>query len=281
MTRAPLRPSGPTLGWRWGALGALVGVAAALLLWAPASWLARAVANATEQRLLLADARGTLWNGSAVVVLTGGDGSRDASALPGRLQWQLAPAAAGLTLTARHACCIADELSLHVVPGWSRLRLELLPPRAPGAAVGHWPAAWLAGLGTPWNTLQPSGTLHVSSPGLQFERVQGRWLFSGRADIDLAAMASRVSTLDVLGSYRVTLAGGRAGAEPAQILLSTTSGALLLQGSGSMGFGAGGAGARLRFQGHASAAAGYEAVLANLLNIIGRRQGAVAVISIG
>ena len=65
----------------------------------PAAWLAGAVAPATDQRLLLADARGTLWSGSAVAVLTGGPDSRDASALPGRLEWTLAPRGLGLELT--------------------------------------------------------------------------------------------------------------------------------------------------------------------------------------
>jgi general secretion pathway protein N len=38
---------------------------------------------------------------------------------------------------------------------------------------------------------------------------------------------------------------------------------------------------KFRFSGQASAAAGAEAALNNLLNIIGRRQGARSVISIG
>jgi general secretion pathway protein N len=38
---------------------------------------------------------------------------------------------------------------------------------------------------------------------------------------------------------------------------------------------------RLRFRGQASATPEAEAALANLLNIIGRRQGAVSLISIG
>src|SRR5688500_13312246 len=169
----------------WGLLGALGGAVLALAAFAPAAWLAGAVASASGERLVLADARGTLWRGSAIVVLTGGAGSRDASALPGRLQWALGLDGAALALRARHACCIADELRLRVVPGWTRLRLELAPPATAGGAsptIGHWPAAWLAGLGTPWNTLQPSGTLLFSSPGLRLEQVQGRWHFSGRAD---------------------------------------------------------------------------------------------------
>lgn len=274
-----------------GLIGALCGAVLALAVFAPAAWLARAVASATDERLLLADARGTLWQGSAMVVLTGGAGSRDASALPGRLQWTLGLDGSALALRARHACCIADELRLRLVPGLARLRIELLAPAgaatagAAGRTIGHWPASWLVGLGTPWNTLQPSGTLLFSSPGLQLEQVQGRWLFSGRADFQLSEMASRVSTLAVLGSYRLSISGqgdgsgGPGAGGPASIQLSTSSGALQLQGNGSL-LGTG-TGSRLRFTGQASAAAGSEAVLSNLLNIIGRRRGAVSVITIG
>jgi len=262
----------------WAAAGVTVGALVAIVVQAPAAWLAAAVAGATEQQLQLADARGTVWAGSAVAVLTGGAGSRDASALPGRLQWQLGFDGGALALRASHACCLNGELRLRWMPGWSRTRVELQP--APGPAgqpswVGQWPAAWLVGLGTPWNTLQPSGSIRLSSAGMAADSVQGRWHFSGRAEIDLESMASRISTLDELGSYRLVLEGDAAGGDAAKVELSTVHGALQLSGSGQW------AASKLHFRGQASAAAGSEAVLNNLLNIIGQRQGALSVISIG
>jgi len=249
-----------------------MGSVVALAAFAPAAWLAAGVASATGQRLQLADARGTVWSGSAVAVLTGGEGSRDASALPGRLSWSLSWQGLGLSVGLRQACCINGELRLAVQPGWSRLRLDL--PATQGA-VGQWPAAWLTGLGTPWNTLQPTGSMQFSSPGLSLESVQGRWRFNGRAELELQGMASRVSTLDVLGSYRLSLAHDPGGADAATLSLSTLNGALLLSGNGQW------VASRWRFLGQASAAPGSETVLNNLLNIIGRRQGALSVISIG
>jgi len=59
-------------------LGALVGLVSALVLFAPARWLAGAIEKATGGHLLLAEARGTVWNGSAQLSLTGGAGSTDA-----------------------------------------------------------------------------------------------------------------------------------------------------------------------------------------------------------
>ncbi|KPF50257.1 general secretion pathway protein GspN [beta proteobacterium AAP121] len=273
---------------RWAAAGAATGAVVALVAFAPAAWLAGALATASGQRLLLADARGTVWNGNAVLVLTGGEGSRDASALPDRLHWRLRPAGAGFTLYARQSCCLNGEQPLRVVFGLGRVRLELpaadvsasaAPQVGPGPTLGQWPAAWLTGLGTPWNTLKPTGTLQLSSPGLVLEQVQGRWRFSGRLDLTLATLASRLSTLDSLGSYRLTLSGDAAGDQPSRLQLLTTEGALQLSGSGEL-LGSGAA-SRLRFRGQASAASGFEAALGNLLNIIGRRQGASSVISIG
>ena len=273
---------------RWALAGVATGSVVAVVAFAPAAWLADALGSATDQRLQLADARGTVWDGSAVVVLTGGVDSRDASALPGRLQWRLGLDGAALAMRARQACCLNGEVLLRVVPGLGRVRIEL--PAAVTVAgavatagtvgtVGQWPASWLMGLGTPWNTLQPSGTLQLSSPGLMLEWVQGRWRFSGRAELTLASLASRLSTLDTLGSYRLTLSGDAARGEAATVQLSTTAGPLQLSGTGQI-LGPGAA-SRLRFTGQASAAAGSEAVLGNLLNIIGRRRGAFSVISIG
>lgn len=261
----------------WAGLGAAAGLALAAVVWAPAAWLGAVLADATGDRLVLADARGTVWDGSAVLLLTGGPGSRDASALPGRLQWRLGLDGAALMLRARQDCCLNGEVALRVTPGLGRMSLQL--PAAPGP-LGRWPASWLVGLGTPWNTLQPSGTLAVSAPGgIALEQVQGRWRFSGGAQFELLSIASRLSTLDALGSYRLTLQGQASGNEATTLTLATLDGALLLSGSGQMLGGS--AGSRLRFNGEASAAPGSEAALANLLNIIGRRRGPVSVISIG
>ena len=257
---------------RWAVAGGVLGLAGGLLAFAPAAWLAGAIASATHQHLLLADARGTLWSGSAVVVLTGGPGSRDASALPGRLDWTIGIKGLGLELRGRQACCRNGTAALQVKPGCGRVTMALAP--SPGW-VGQWPTAWLGGLGTPWNTMQMGGSLRLASPGLSVESVQGRWRLAGRADLDLLDVSSRVSTLETLGSYRLNIAADPSGSGASQLTLSTQQGALQLSGNGTMGPGG------VRFRGEARAAPGEEAPLANLLNIIGRRDGARSVISIG
>jgi general secretion pathway protein N len=261
---------------RWALAGSVLGGLLAVLAFAPAAWLARSVASASGERLLLTEARGTVWSGSAVLVLTGGPESRDASALPGRLHWALHWRGLALELRARQACCLSGDLVLRLQPGLGRLQATLLPPEASaGGIVGQWPALWLTGLGTPWNTLELGGTLRLSSPGLSLEWVQGRTRFSGEAVLDLNGASSRVVTLETLGNYRVTVRGDAQSGDASTITLATLGGELLLSGQGQW------AGGRVRFRGNAQAAPGSESVLSNLLNIIGRRQGALSVISIG
>jgi general secretion pathway protein N len=262
-----------TSAHRWGAAGAVLGTLIALVAFIPAGWLAGAVATASAQRVLLTDARGTLWRGSALLVLTGGVGSRDATALPDRLEWRLGLSGLKPELRLRQACCLRGEVRALVSPGWGRVAVQVLPDQ--GTTIGQWPAALLAGLGTPWNTMQMGGTLRLTSPGMTIESVQGRMRFSGDAALDIAHVSSRVSTLDTLGSYRLTLRGDAASGDGARMELITVDGALRLSGNGQW------AGNGLRFRGEAAAAEGSEPALNNLLNIIGRRQGARSVISIG
>ncbi len=257
---------------RWAIGGLLVGALVALVAFAPAAWLARAVASATGQRLLLADARGTVWAGSAVLVLTGGPESRDASTLPGRLDWTVGLNGWALELRARQDCCLNGAVALRLRPGLGRMTVTLMPSQG---WTGQWPSAWLGGLGTPWNTLQLGGALRLVSPGLTLESVQGRWRVQGRADVEFVGVSSRLATLDTLGSYVLTLSGDPGQGGIAQLRLATQEGALQLSGDGTWGP------AGVRFRGEARAGAADEAALTNLLNIIGRRDGARSVISIG
>jgi len=270
-------------GVRWGWAGAISGTLVALICFAPASWLADGVSAATQQRLMLVDARGSVWSGSAAVVLTGGPGSRDAAALPGRLAWTARPRGLALEVALSQDCCLHGNVTVRWVPGFSGYTATLKPA---ADWVGQWPSAWLTGLGTPWNTLRLGGTARLLSKGLTIESVQGRWRLAGGLDVELMHASSRLSTLDTLGSYRLSVQGeplnasldgarGNASAGTAQITLSTLEGALLLSGNGSWGL------AGLRFQGEASAVDPGDTALGNLLNIIGRRDGARSVISIG
>jgi general secretion pathway protein N len=257
---------------RWSIAGALLGAAIALVAFAPASWMARTIASASNEHLLLTDSRGTVWSGSAVLVLTGGTGSRDAMALPGRLAWRVGLHGGWPQLQFEHACCLNGRVGVTVEPGLGQVDADLM---APPGWVGQWPAAWLGGLGTPFNTMQLGGAVRLISPGLTLRWVAGRWQMDGRADIEFNSVSSRLSTLDQLGSYRLSLVADPANAGTSLVTLSTVDGALQLSGTGTWNA------AGLRFRGEARSGLANDAALNNLLNIIGRRDGARSLISIG
>lgn len=257
---------------RWSVAGLVLGILICVVAFAPASWLARTVDDATEGHLLLADTRGSIWSGSALLVLTGGRDSRDSSALPGRIEWNMGFAGTSLALRMRQDCCLNGEVTLLLKPGLGTASVSV-PAGNQQGWLARWPASWLSGLGTPWNTLQLGGSVRLSAKNLKIDWAQGRWRQSGQLDLDFMNLSSRVSTVDPLGSYRFSVIGDNAGLS--RMVLSTQEGALLLSGEGSFGAG------KARFLGEANAAPDREAALNNLLNIIGRRQGARSVISIG
>lgn len=261
---------------RWALAGAVAGALAGATAFAPARWAAWALLQATEGRVVLGDAQGSLWAGQARLSLTGGTGSRDAMTLPGLLHWRLGWDTTSARVTLRHTEVAPQSVVLRWWPALSGWTLALAAgASAPGSALMEWPAAWLAALGTPWNTVQPSGHLRLSSPGFSLTRVQGRTQLEGSVVLEAMDMASRLSTLPRLGSYRVDITSGGSTAEWALLRLTTLDGALLLSGTGQW------VGSRFRLRGEARAAPGQEAALQNLLNLVGRRDGARSVLSIG
>ena len=268
---------------RWGVAGASLGALVSLLAFLPAALLAGVVGGLTNQRLQLADARGTVWSGSAVAVLTGGRSNRDASRLPGRLHWEwgwtgdgrsdpksaaYANAGSALELRVRHACCLNGVVRLLLRPG----SLTLLPA---GDRVGQWPAAWLRGLGAPWNTFRLDGTVRVTSDGLTVATTQRSGRLRGRITAELLDVSSPLSPLPIIGSYRLTLEPNPTVPGATSLTLTTEEGALSVSGAGTWDA------AGVHFRGEASAAEDDEEALGNLLNIIGPREGARSVISIG
>ena len=268
----PAPPSQPTqrAPWGWAAAGFLLGLLVALACFAPARWLAAGVAQATGDRLLLQAPRGSVWNGSAQPVFTGGLGSRDRATLPSRLSWQLRPAAGGLRVALSASCCLPQPLALGLQPRWGGGTVRVADTLPPAAL--RLPANILAGLGTPWNTLQLEGELQLSTQGLALHWQDQGLRVEGQVELMAQRMASRLSTLRPMGSYRVTINGGKAAPT---LQLETLEGDLRLTGNGQW------AGSRLRFAGEASAAPEREAALANLLNIIGQRRGPRSLITIG
>jgi general secretion pathway protein N len=249
--------------WTLALLALLLGAIVGVLIYAPARWLEPWVARSGHLQLI--DSRGTVWSGSARLVLSAGAGSRDSAVLPERVQWRLGLQGAGLRLHLHATCCMQEAMQLVLSAPEGRPQLTL------AAHQSLWPAEPLAALGTPLNTLRPSGRLLLRTQALQWRWQDQRLELGGRASLELQDFASALSTLKPMGHYRIEFQGG---SQPT-LSLQTVQGALQLQGRGQW------QGGRLRFEGQASAQPDYEAALSNVLNIIGRRSGALSLISIG
>lgn len=270
--KAALRPAPPTARRGSGLflLAAALGITMGVVAFAPARALALLVREASGDQVRLLNARGTVWQGRADLVLTGGAGSSAAAALPGGMGWRLAPAWAGgpaLSLKLQVPCCAPQGLDLLLAWSAGGARLELT------RHTSIWPASWLAGLGSPWNTIQLQGRLKLQTEGSGIEWAQGRARLSGPFELQALELGSSLSTLKPLGSYQLRFAPD-AGSSP-RLQLDTLSGALKLNGEGQW------TGGHLRFRGQAEAAPDSVDALSNLLNILGRRDGARAHISLG
>jgi general secretion pathway protein N len=258
-------PPAPAAGWRWAVLGGLVGALAALTLYAPARWLAQALREATAGRLLLVNPRGTVWNGTAGVVFASGPGGGISISLPGNLDWRLRPAFNGVRAVLTLPCCAPQPLEFKALPNAEGLELDWRDGQS------RWPAALLTGFGAPWNTLKPEGMLDITTQAFTMRWAGPQLALRGRAVLNATDISSSLSTLKPMGSYRLTMEGGT---QPT-LLLATQEGSLQLSGSGRWN------GRALRFDGEARAAPGSEDALSNLLNIIGRRDGARSLITLG
>jgi general secretion pathway protein N len=249
--------------WGWTAGGALCGFILAIIFFAPARWPAQWLQEFSQGRLLLQDTRGTLWNGSAHLSLTGGAGSQDLASLSSRLSWTLSPRWGGLDASFHSDCCTPQALRLSLTPLWGGVELALKEGRL------SLPASLLSGLGAPWNTLQLAGLLELSTQGLVFELQKSGIKVAGEAELKALDLSSVLSPLRPLGTYRLTLRGGTVPG----IELETLDGSLKLEGRGQW------SGSRLQFNGTASAKPERAQALSNLLNIIGRRKGELTIIS--
>ena len=227
-----------------------VSVAGTLLVMMPAAWIVPQFSKATGGHVNLVDPAGSLWHGSATLMLAAGSDGTGATLLPGRIQWTTAflPLFTGrVHMTMRQSEAMPDAVTLDATTRGATLTEGQI-------AV---PATLLSGLGAPFNTLDFDGNVRLA--WTQF-RLLNRNAY-GQVVVTLDDMASRVSRVKPLGSYRVAL---QAEGASATIDLSTSKGPLMLNGNGSVAQGS------TSFQGTAKAAPDQRENLAGLLNLLGR-----------
>jgi general secretion pathway protein N len=227
------------------ALLVVLTVAAVVAIRAPAAWLGDTLAARTKLRLL--DARGTLWQGSALLGVSNG---RETTLLPGRLEWSVTGVRSSRVWARLSHHWLAQPLEVGL--GATGLRF------AKGAA--RLPAAALTAAGAPFNTLRPGGVLELRWTDAEL----AGGALDGELQVDWRDAQSALSRVVPLGSYRLRVAG-KAG--PASLELQTLAGPLEMRGSGKI------EGSHIRFRGVAAAERGMQPALNGLLGLLGMRSG--------
>lgn len=261
MPNLPKPASGALRVWPWAFTGGVLGAVGAIFYWAPAAWLAAAVQHYSGGYVRLINPTGTVWNGSAVLILASGSDGRDALSLPSRLNWHTGVGVHGIYAEVAAPCCTVTPLRMRVQS--SQLRVE-------GQQL-QLPIELLKGLGTPWNTLGLQGTMDAQASNLAFRRTSQGWRMDGQVSMRMNHVSTRLSTLPDVGSYQLILAGG----DSPTLRLQTLRGDLQLKGDGHW------QGGKFVFRGEAQAAPASAAALNNLLTLLGDRQGGVTKIRLG
>jgi general secretion pathway protein N len=234
-------------------LVAVLSNAAVLLTLFPAAWITPQFAKATGGHVNLVNPTGSLWHGSASLMLAAGSDTSSATLLPGRIEWHTAfwPLFVGRV----HMTMLqSDAMPTPITVDATRRGATL----SQGAIAV--PASLLTGLGAPFNTLDLEGNVQLAwSDWRSFQQEA-----FGQLTVTLIDASSRVSLVKPLGSYRVVI---QAEGNRSTLDLSTIKGPLMLNGHGTVSAGS------TIFNGTASAAPEARDNLAGLLNLLGRPSG--------
>jgi len=201
------------MAWRAAAFGLAV-YAAALVALAPATLLDARLQAASEGRLRLAEARGSLWSGAGWIEV------RDAQGKAGvarRLAWRVLP---GDLLRARLVAEVTlEQAARPFAVSFSPSRVEI------SAAVLQLPATAL-GLGVPaLAPLRLSGEVQLHIAQLSVERGS----VHGEATLQWRAAGSSLTPIAPLGDYEVRF---KAAGNAVDGALRTLAGPLQLEGAG-------------------------------------------------
>lgn len=219
-----------------------------LIIAAPATLLGRVAEGASKGKFVLANATGTVWQGSATPALRQRSG--DLLAME-KLHWDIAfwPLFTGKIITRLNWDNVEQSQPMLVTVTYNQIELRnaVLPVQA-------------AVLGELTPVLQPvqlSGKIQIKSELLTLSKLG----VNGSAVADWLNAGSVLSAVNPLGSYRINLTGA---GEKLDVTLVTVSGALLLEGKGSFTLNHG-----LNFQVTARASAESKGSLDELLNNFG------------
>jgi general secretion pathway protein N len=247
-------------------LGALLCALVVMVLSAPASLVDIGVNQITQGRLRLADTQGTIWKGTGRIVLA--DISAEASAftvtglvLPGTFEWRIAGFPLFIGRINAQLSGVGLQAPIKIEGGLSELKIS--------ASRLVLPTVDLSRMGSPWNTFKPQASLEVQWDNMTVRQGQ----FNGKAAIELKDIASALTPVRPLGSYRVDVVGAGSSAD---VKLLTTQGPLSLTGNGVWTAQQG-----LKLSIEALADESAKVKLQTLLSLMGRRDGEKTIIRIG
>ena len=236
------------------AFAAILTAALIVAVRAPAAWVGDWLH--AQGRLRLVDARGTVWNGSAMLGVSDG---RQVLLVPGRVSWKIGLAGIGSGRVSADVAHPALAAPLKIALARRGIALK--------AGQAEFPAALLVALGAPFNTVRPGGAL-----GLRWSDIELKGgTLAGDLQIEWRDAQSALSTVAPLGSYRLQITGG---GDVARLQLDTLRGPLRLRGSGTV------KGGRVSFKGTASSDPEMRSSLIGLIGILGRRVGDEAILSV-
>ncbi|HKQ29781.1 MAG TPA: type II secretion system protein N [Burkholderiales bacterium] len=238
--------------WRWIALG-LAGLSLyviLLIVFMPATYLARAV-DKLNRDIGLQQASGTLWHGGALLV-----SKRGRETPIGRIHWDIHPwRLLGGTFVADIAFNGSGiEGRGTFEAGLQRYLLQSVNVNASAPSLSRlYPPASLIGL---------SGHLQITADSIELEHDAVR----GKADVVWNDAASRLVSVEKIGTYRMQITGE---GKHVGIAVSTVQGTLWINGKGEWRlFGDG----TMRIKGGITAKPPVPATLEPMLNTIGPLQ---------
>lgn len=207
---------------RWQLVAAgLAAYALGLIATAPATLLDAGVQRLSSERLRLADAKGTLWSGTATLEFR--DASRQ-SAIAKQVAWRVLPAS---LLLGRLEC----EIGIDRAP--KRFRLTLTPSRIEIAEADlNLPAAALSLAVPKLAPLKLYGGMLLQVPRLSF----GDGVLRGSATLRWSGAGSAITSVAPLGDYVLQLESE--GGNQVRATLRTLQGPLQLEGRGAWTLGA-------------------------------------------
>ena len=231
-----------------------------LCLQMPASWLTKLLASQAGCRVLVQQALGTVWQGSAALGFSESNEQgvcREPFALTERFSWSSSCSLNQLRCQSRIQFSALDQ---PLVITWSPTKIDVL---ANQIAL---PTNVLEVLGNPWSTLRPRGQLLARWTDLRFRGIDlssAHNTQSGSIRIIINNLGSPISPVKPLGDYEIL-----ANVDNNVITwsLSTTSGPLLLKGNGDTKAG-------FHFIGQAGATVEAQDSLIGLLGLLGKKEG--------